>query len=211
MGMLISRDETSQVFDSFKDSNETVYWVGKPNPVCFMMGGIPFLIFGIFWGGFDFFFLMQMMKSGKAMLGFGIPFLMLHSIPCWGSLLYMVWLFLAHNRTFYGYSNRRLMIKTGAIGTDIKTFDYDKISDLEVSVGPLESVFGVGSIRFDTGQAVSSNGRRIMSAFTAIPEPYEVFKKIKQISVDIKTDENYPNAMRPSENPGYNTKYEPKE
>ena len=28
--------------------------------------------------------------------------------------------------------------------------------------------------------------------------------------VDIKTDWNYPNKLRPEENPGYDTKYEPK-
>jgi hypothetical protein len=28
--------------------------------------------------------------------------------------------------------------------------------------------------------------------------------------VDVKTDWNYPNALRPEENPGYRTKYNPK-
>jgi hypothetical protein len=39
----------------------------------------------------------------------------------------------------------------------------------------------------------------------------EVFKMVKQTSVDIKTDYNYPNALRPETNPGYKTKYDRKD
>ena len=31
------------------------------------------------------------------------------------------------------------------------------------------------------------------------------------MSLDIQTDISYPNAMRPDNNPGYNTKYDPKD
>ena len=120
----------------------------------------------------------------------------------------MVWLWLAHNRTFYAYSNRRLMLQTGAIGTDIKTFDYSKVTNLEVTVGPIEKMFSVGSIRFNTG-VMTNRGQAVVTYFKAIQDPYDVFKKIKGISVDIRTDENYPNALRPDTNPGYKTKYKP--
>ena len=33
---------------------------------------------------------------------------------------------------------------------------------------------------------------------------------VKQTSVNIKTDFNYPNALRPDTNPGYKTKYDRK-
>ena len=46
--------------------------------------------------------------------------------------------------------------------------------------------------------------------FIGIDEPYAVFKRIKEVSVDIKTDWNYPNAMRPGVNPGYPTRYQKK-
>ncbi len=205
---VLSGDYAPEIFESVRDKNETLYWVGKPNAVCFMLSGIPFLILGLFWGCFDLFFLVASMSSKSEVGWFVIPFLALHSFPCWGSWLYMGWLWMAHTKTFYAYSNRRLMIKTGAIGTDIKTFDYPKITNLEVSVGPIEKHFGVGSIRFNTG-VMTNRGTAVVSYFRAIPQPYEVFKKIKEISVDIRTDENYPNAMRPDVNPGYKTKYNP--
>jgi len=46
-------------------------------------------------------------------------------------------------------------------------------------------------------------------ALLHVSDPYGVFKRIKQMSLDIQTDISYPNAMRPEENPGYNTKYTP--
>ncbi len=209
MGMIVDLHDQgdSGVFDDIKDKNENLLWIGKPNATCFVMSGIPFLIFGIFWGCFDLFALLKMLDSGKSM-GFGIPFLMLHSFPFWGSILYIVWLYMAHGKTFYGYSNRRLMIRTGAIGVDIKTYEYDQISNMEVRQGPIQKMFGVGTITFNTGQT-NSNGRMINNSFKAIPDAFEVFKKIKEVSTDIKTDEYYPNAMRPPENPGYETRYTP--
>ncbi|MDR1494346.1 MAG: hypothetical protein LBT05_16755 [Planctomycetaceae bacterium] len=50
-----------------------------------------------------------------------------------------------------------------------------------------------------------------MKRFSGIENPYDVFRRIKEVSVDVKTDWNYPNANRPETNPGYQTKYTPKE
>jgi hypothetical protein len=43
--------------------------------------------------------------------------------------------------------------------------------------------------------------------FKAIENPYAVFKQLKQVSMDIRTDIQYPNQYRPEDNPGYKTKY----
>jgi hypothetical protein len=48
-------------------------------------------------------------------------------------------------------------------------------------------------------------------ALLHISDPYEVFKRVKHMSLDIQTDIAYPNALRPDENPGYNTEYDSKE
>jgi hypothetical protein len=100
------------------------------------------------------------------------------------------------------------MTRSGFWGIDIKAIDYDKIIDIEVNVNPIENLFGVGTIKAFSGGA-GDDSRRLNDRFIAISNPYEVFKKIKEVSVDIKTDWNYPNAMRPAENPGYKTQYNP--
>lgn len=198
---------TSSVFEDLRDKKEAIYWVGKPNAFCFMFSGIPFLAFGCLWGAFDYFFFLHFPQD-RQMLWFTLPFFLLHSLPFWGSLLYLAWLWLAHNRTFYAYTSRRLMIRTGAIGTQTRTYDYDGISNLEVVVGPIEKLLGVGSIRFNTGRA-DGRGNAIRGYFRSIPQPYEIFRKIKETAIDIKTDVNYPNALRPGENPGYRSEYKP--
>lgn len=70
-------------------------------------------------------------------------------------------------------------------------------------------MLGVGTIQAFSGQ-LTSKGGRIYGSFVGIDEPYEVFKRIKEVSVDVKTDWNFPNDMRPEVNSGYRTRYERK-
>lgn len=205
-------DRLPPEFDAVKDNDETIYWTGQPKFVPFLAKGIPFLIIGLLWGAFDLFFLMNMMSIGGGQPFIWI-FMLFHLFPFYGSILNMFRLALVHQNTFYAITSKRLMLRTGFFGIDFKAVDYDKIQNLEVNVGPLEKLFNVGTIRAFTGEyAHTKNGTRpLFNEFIAIDEPYEVFKKIKQVSVDIKTDWNYPNKLRPEENPGYNSKYTPKE
>jgi hypothetical protein len=101
------------------------------------------------------------------------------------------------------------MMRTGFIGTDFKIIDYDKISDIEVTVNVIERAYNVGTIKFFSGRTKTDDGNttKLYDNWEAIPGPYEVFREVKQVMVDIKTDYNYPNALRPDNNPGYNTRY----
>jgi hypothetical protein len=116
---------------------------------------------------------------------------------------------LSFSNTAYAFSDKRVMMRTGFIGTDFKTIDYDKISDIEVTVNFIERFYNVGTIRFFSGRTKTHEDKitNLYDNWSSIPKPYEVFKMVKQTSVDIKTDINYPNALRPESNPGYSTKY----
>ncbi len=194
-----------RAFEAVKDADEEIHWLGKPNFWAFITRGIPFLCIGLIWGAIDYFGFIRNMDGEMA--GFAIPFFALHLFPFWASILNMVRLFLVHGNTYYAFSNKRLMMRSGFWGTDFKVIDYDKISDLEVNVNPIENSLGVGTIQAFSGR-VSNKGGRIYDKFIGIKDPYAVFKKLKEVTVDIKTDWNYPNAMRPKTNPGYETKYE---
>jgi hypothetical protein len=69
----------------------------------------------------------------------------------------------------------------------------------------------VGTIRFYSGRTESEDGviTKLYDRWEAIFHPFEVFKQLKKVTVDIKTDLNFPNALRPETNPGYRTKYAP--
>lgn len=200
-------------FEAILDRDEKILWNGRPALLPFLATGVPFLILGLIWGAIDYFGFIRHMGGGegpgKKMLGFMIPFFLLHLFPFWGSILNMARLWLVHGNTCYAYTNKRLLLRSGFWGTDFKAIDYDRIQDLTVTVNPLENLCKVGSIRAFTG-AFTSKGAQIFDRFTAIENPYEVYKQLKQVSLDVKTDWNYPNALRPETNPGYGTSYDRK-
>ena len=205
--------DAEQFFTDIIDRDESIIWAGRPNFTTFMCSGLPFLAVGIVWGIIGFGFISgfldtaQRVGNGPPML-FIVPFFIIWLFPCWGSPLYMVWLYLSHGNTAYAITNKRVMLRSGVFGIDYQTIDYDKIRDKQVNVGPIEKMFGVGSILFNTGE-VGHKGHPMLKRFYGIENPYDVFRLLKETTVDVKTDWNYPNAKRPDANPGYRTKYEP--
>jgi len=208
---MLSLQNLPQQFHAVKDEDEKFIWVGEPMFAPFICSGIPFLIIGLLWGAMDYFgFIRQIGNANnKPPAGFIIPFFALHLFPFWGSILNMFRLILVHKNTFYAITDKRVMMRSGFWGIDFNAIDYDKISDIQVTVNPLENILGVGTIRISAGK-VTSKGNPLTDDFIAVKNPYEVFKKIKTVMVDVKTDWNYPNKLRPEDNPGYGTKYEPK-
>lgn len=206
--------DTEHLFHDIIDGDESIIWTGRPNFTTFMCGGLPFLAVGMIWGIIDLGVIMSFMGHWPAAGGMGppmlfiVPFFALHLFPCWGSVLYMFWLFFSHRNTAYAFTNKRVMMRSGVFGIDYQTIDYDKIRDYQVNVGPMENIFGVGSILFNTGE-ISQKGHPMLKRFSGIDNPYSVFRLLKETTVNVKTDWNYPNAMRPDTNPGYRTKYDP--
>jgi hypothetical protein len=138
--------------------------------------------------------------------GFLIPFFALHLFPLWLGVGNMLRLCLVFGNTCYAFTNKRVMLRTGFFGISFKSIDFDRIQEIDVTVNPIENLLGVGSIKMFSG-ATGNNGVRSFDYFIGIVNPYEVYKQLKTVSVDVKTDWNYPNALRPSENKGYNTEY----
>ena len=189
------------------DLNEKVLWEGKPAFIPFIASGLPFLGFGILWGFIDATFITQAFSSPAPDL-FLIPFFLLHLFPLWGSIANMFRLLFSFKNTHYALTDKRAIMRTGFWGVDFKAIDYDKIEDLRVDVNPIENMFGVGSIKINTG-LMAGRGGVVYDSISAIADPYKVFKLLKTTSVNIKTDWNYPNKLRPSDNPGYGTRYNP--
>jgi membrane protein YdbS with pleckstrin-like domain len=193
-------------FDSVKDDDEEILWVDKPK-------FIPYAITGLAAGfGIVIFVAISylMIKNTTDNNGVsGNSFWLFTLIP----VVFFLWSFLqklfSYSNTSYAFTSKRVMVRTGFVGTDFKSIDYDKISDIEVTVNAIERAFNVGTIRFFSGRTQIDDGvtTKLYDRWEAIPNVYEIFKKVKQVSLDIKTDYNYPNALRPETNPGYNTKY----
>ena len=70
----------------------------------------------------------------------------------------------------------------------------------------IENMFHVGSINFYVPSSSDHNSHR----FYCIENVSQIYSIIQKAVIDIQTDIEYPNQLRPDENPGYNTQYRPK-
>ena len=82
---------------------------------------------------------------------------------------------------------------------DFTNVNYSDISKINVDVSVLEKFRNCGTV-----YVKSSNGT---TALYSIKNPYEIYKKANKVFMDVHSDIQYPNALRPENNPGYNTKY----
>jgi hypothetical protein len=132
---------------------------------------------------------------------------------CWVLFLVFVYILVLLSYRNYAYviTTKRVIITKGVIGKDIKMLDYDKIQNIEVNVGLFDKLLmqNTGTISFFTGEYTTTKNGMVPTKdiFESVENPYEVFKQVKQVSHDIKTDIEYPNQLRPNENPGYNSEY----
>lgn len=196
-------------FDGIKDDNEDILWTDKPKFIPYAITGLSFGV-GVFIFVGMYYAMTKNIKNEDGTTGLfsfwfaGIPIVLF--------LVSFLNKIFSYSNTSYAFTNKRVMVRTGFLGTGFKIIDYDKISDIEVTVNFIERAYNVGTIKFFSGRTESNDGitTKIYDKWEAIDNPYEVFKQLKKVSVDIKTDFNYPNALRPETNPGYGTKYKPK-
>ena len=195
-------------FDSVKDDDEEILWIDKPKFIPYAFTGLA-AGFGIVIFVAMYFLVNRAFEQIGTSNTFSIWFV---AIPVGLSLFTLLQKLFSYSNTSYALTNKRVMMRTGFMGTDFKSIDYDKISDIEVTVNFVERAFNVGTIKFFSGRTQTNDATttKLFDNWEAISNPYEVFKQVKKVSVDIKTDFRYPNALRPETNPGYNTKYDPK-
>ena len=193
---------------------ESVIWSAKPKKSAYIINQIIVMMpFALLWLAIDSAILVPMLQSGGAskMLFFIIPFFALHLMPVW------IWLgnVLSANKrwqnTKYYVTDKRIIIQNGFVAENYQTIYYKDIRNVDLRVGVIDKMLNVGDVYFDLGNYTTNNGNRtVKTAFLDIENPREIYSKLQKIVLDIQTDMEYPNALRPDENPGYNTKYNPK-
>jgi hypothetical protein len=85
--------------------------------------------------------------------------------------------------TEYVVTNKRLIIKSGFIGADIRSVYYDQIRSAFVNVGLVGKLFSTGTILIDTGR-ITQRGKRgsktVYDRFRFIKNPYQVYKFVQK-------------------------------
>lgn len=135
-------------------------------------------------------------------------------MPVWIAIGGVIYRLINWKHINYVITEKRVYIETGIIGRDVKTVAFTDIHEPEVHVGLIEKLRNCGSINLTpySGYRNSDNRNYVTRGrMSHISEPYVVYKLIKQMTLDISSDMEYPNALRPEENPGYNTDYRPKQ
>lgn len=132
-----------------------------------------------------------------------IPFLL---VGLWMLIGYPIYKILLHKNLYYAIISKRVIIQKGVIGRDFEYIDFDHIIKAEVQIGFWDKVIGKtsGSILLSSAGSFTytEEGQQIARPYTIsnIDNPYEVFKLFKDIGHAVKTDIQFPNKYRTSQN-----------
>ena len=101
-----------------------------------------------------------------------------------GSLPFILWHFARkqYNNTYYCYTTKRLIIRTGTIGIDYKSLEYKDITLTNINVGFLDKKFDTGNLLFSS----PSTAHAIGFNFSHIEHPYDEMRNIKEYMDSVK-------------------------
>lgn len=208
------------MIDKIIDDNENILWRGKPNAFLYIIGNPSIYLIALIWGIFDFFFISNFFREFSFMNGFFrefsfmngffIIFFIVHLFPVWFAILMPIYRLLNYGTMEYAITDKRVYISQGIFGRDVNNYEHRELTNLKVNVNFMENIKGLGTIilAYNGEEGNSSYSFKAdANKFISIEDPYGVYKLLKKVSLDVTTDQAYPNAYRPEENTGYNTKY----
>ncbi|MBQ4268349.1 MAG: PH domain-containing protein [Clostridia bacterium] len=195
-----------QTIEDVLNENERVLWRGKPKKKAYLLNAFfKMFPFAFIWLLFDGAFIGAFLFAGSkghipafaiVML---IAFFAIHLLPVWIWLANIITASKQHKNLEYAFTDKRIVIKSGVIGIDFKNIYYSDIQSVNLKVGIIDRILKVGDV-----YVKSASGADVLFD---IDDPYFITQKLQTIVLDIKTDVQFPNALRPNENPGYQTTY----
>ncbi len=105
-----------------------------------------------------------------------------------GGLTFSLIRFFSDSRIVYLITNKRILIRSGIIGTDFNSLYFTAIKTINVQVSLLDKIFNTGTLFIDTGkiETVSlgkERNQRIQTAYDTlknINNPYEVYQRFQE-------------------------------
>lgn len=191
-------------------SNEKILYEGKPNKKCYVLESIfnPLLPFALIWAIIDFGIIggVVLAENTENILFFIIPFMLFHLMPVWIYLGGILFTAKRYKNTEYIVTDKAIYVSGGAFTRNINVKPFAELSYINLHRGIFDQMFNVGDI-VATSNQMTQRGKSITIIIASVSDYVEVYNLVKKLQTDIYTDVMYPNAKRPSENPGYNTKY----
>ena len=184
---------------------EKILWEGKPDKKSYVLGRIVQMMpIALIWLAFDGFFIGMIITHVTDLPVFAYflfgGFFLIHLAPVWIWIANIVTAFKRLKNTEYAFTDKRVVIKTGFFAK-FDTVYYSDIASVNLRVGFIDRMFKVGdvSIRTTAGDTYMVED---------VSNPYFIVERLQKIALDIKSDMQFPNDMRPETNHGYNTRYE---
>lgn len=208
--------------DAYLDG-ERPLWRGRPTAKCFILECIfnPLLFFALIWGAFDLMFILLLKNTPvngmtSSVKGFVGIFFLIHLMPVWLYLGGVILSVFRQRNIEYAVTERGVYVSRGVFTKEIVFKPFTEISNVNMHRGVIDRMTDCGDITMTCGAVVgdarlSAGGRTEAIAIQDIPDYQEVFKLIRRLQTDIYSDTMYPNALRPENNPGYRTKYNPED
>ena len=198
-------DNTNQMheIDDVLTDGEKILWRGKPNKTSYIWAAVlKMMPFALLWLAIDGGFIAMMLASGDApteMLWFIIPFFAIHLAPVWIWIGNIIKAVAEIKNIEYAITDKRVIVRSGMVGIDFKFINHTEIDSVNVKVSFVDKLCKVGDVYINS----TSNSAVLFD----LTDPYYVAKNLQKLSFDVKTDVQYPNAMRPNDNNGYHTTY----
>lgn len=102
-------------------------------------------------------------------------------------LLTGLWL----NKTIFAVTNKRVLIRTGRIGVDYKSLDFNMLGAITVNVSWVDKLLhkNTGSIAFGSMSSPLVSSGVAKFSFDFVNKPYDVYKEVKAIIDTTKNNE----------------------
>ena len=189
--------ENKELFAPILQEDEEIIKVIKPNKTRYIyLSGLAFTLFALIP------ILVMAAPFGMLIDAFkedGAPTPLVIELSIFGGFILLtliaVWvgLNMSYKKTFYAYTNKRILIRRGVIGVDYATLDYEMIGGLMVNVNFLDRLMkgsdNPGTITFGSSASpvlYTRNGRTAAYAFRNIDHPYEVYRDLKHMVDEYK-------------------------
>lgn len=180
-GKIDFEDELFRKFNDIIESDEKIVQGFKPvkskvfasNFLCWFvfLGIFTVVVMLVLW--LDSGVVMSEKIIGTSIVG-GI-FLILFSIVLWFTILY-------YKNTYYVYTNKRIIIRTGIFGVDFHSLDIGNIGASGVTVSLLDKILrkNTGSIKFGSNSSPINGQNASYYGFLHVENPYQIHKEIKE-------------------------------
>lgn len=203
---LYSYEDFEEEFDPLVPG-EKLIWSAKPKKSAYIINScLKMMPIALLWLAFDGTIIAMMLSADEIpsnMIWFLIFFFAFHLMPVWSWISQMLTASGRWENTKYYVTDKRLIIRTGFIGINFHTVYYKDLKDVLLKIDPIDAALGVGDIIIQT-QYGNNSGK---FSFLDVENPNEIYPRLQKIIVDIQSDMEYPNNLRPNENNGYNIEY----